>query len=1108
MPQAIAPIFASIGTLLTSTVAPGFFARTIAMIGLNILSAKLLQPKQPKVGLTPISVTTTGTLDFRKIAYGRVYVSGPTVYKNLSGAQNQYLWHQVAMLHGTAYDLVEVRLDGDSIPKADIAWTAGTGASDGTGSGNVSTAKWVNSALSPDVHAVQIYYYLGDVDQPVSGNLDSAFADIDTNNRLREVAHVIGKFYYNEDTARIWELGAPQTIGAVWDARLVYDRRKDALNADPDFATYGDPVGQGLKWFGDEDQSAVISGADNVTASAGILTVEDDDTATVTIFSERIAVDSAKRYQFSVDIRNSTGDRNARLGVAFFDVNGNNILASGDSATGWGAKGTYFLEAPLFTPTASFVAHSIDFGVGGTAQFPQDTTAVDMCIVMLLVSGGTTDTDQEVRDATIHEYVATRHDFTDDSTWQWSDNPANCYADYLTQIMGVAYDRIDWMNIVDVAQFCDELVDIPPVASPQTQEKRFTCNGVISLGVPHRENLRDILSSCDGRFGYRGGLWSIRGSTWQAPTLTISDSDVIGDVNVRGSAPQDERHNLVRGFFYDPDRDYEAVEFNHVTAAAYVTRDNGKTLPVDIELPMTNSNYMAQRIGFRIMERGNRQKIASWRMGARGARVLIGDVVTLEWTPLDWVTGGNLLTRSEEFDHTDWTSVNSNETADAAISPFGTDDADALNEDGSLATTHYIQQGFSGQDDTVYTVSVYAKAANRSWVRLQLNSRTNAAQYANFDLENGVIGTTLNIVDAGIESSVFGWHRIWVTADIGSGGTAEKMLLAIAEGDNDVTFDGLSQASVYLFGAQMEQQRSPTPYKRTTSATVTTAPLTARVVESAFNGDGTFNITAVEDDSAAYDDPLVAEYGTKAGPAITIPSDVIPAPSNLAGTGETGGHRLTWTLPPAGTYDFIYVYQGTSNSFSGSPAPSVVARVQADSVFIPTDSGVTRYYWIRAVKEPDGLSSVVPDNSPDTGVTVTADTVPSQPVTAIGTDLNQVSIDPADAEAKYRSDSDGDVYYATGDDDVTNNTSQGTWLQEGAAGDYDVGLWDIVGDAPTSGPAVDAWHRNDVDREWEWLETNLAGTGVVGSGTIKYKRRSDGQIVSQAALTWSVDVDT
>ena len=164
------------------------------------------------------------------------------------------------------------------------------------------------------------------------------------------------------------------------------------------------------------------------------------------------------------------------------------------------------------------------------------------------------------------------HRYTDSTTWEWADTPPLAVSDYEMQYMGVApATSINWQSTLDSAEDCETLVDIPPVASPQTQEKRFTCNGVVSMGATHRENLNKINSSMDGRLSYFNGMWTSRASVWEASTLSLDTDDLAdADAEVQGGMSEKERFNIVRGWYVDPLRNYQQVEFQHITASEFV----------------------------------------------------------------------------------------------------------------------------------------------------------------------------------------------------------------------------------------------------------------------------------------------------------------------------------------------------------------------------------------------------------------------------------------------------------------------------------------------------------------------------------------------------------
>ncbi len=464
MPQAIGSAIKAVWVWATTTT----LGSVASAVALSTVTSKLFGPKVPGgLGLSNKSVMSRTSTAFRQIVYGAASVSGPIVYNNVSGPDNENLWFVVALAEGQSTDLVSVWLDGNEIPAADIDWSPGVGGADGTGTGNVTTAKYVgeNSATS-----ARIRYYLGDPDQPVSGALDAAFTDINSTHRGRGVTHVICEFVYVPDTEKVWDGGPPRNIRAVIRGRKVYDPRLDSTNGGSGPQRYSDP-----------------------------------------------------------------------------------------------------------------------------------------------------------------------------STWEWSQSPPLCLADYLTQIMGVdPATTIDWPSIAAAADVCDATVSVPGGS-----QARFTCNGALSLGSTHKQNLDAIASSCSGRLTYAQGKYKFRASVWEAPVLTITEDDLQGGVSVRGGAPESERGNVVRGVFVDPSRQYEVAEFPHVINPVYLAQDNNVVIPQDLNLPMTNDAYMAQRIGYRELEQFQNQILIDLPLKKVGARITAGDVILADLPSYGW--GGGKAFRVVEW---------------------------------------------------------------------------------------------------------------------------------------------------------------------------------------------------------------------------------------------------------------------------------------------------------------------------------------------------------------------------------------------------------------------------------------------------------------------------
>jgi len=178
----------------------------------------------------------------------------------------------------------------------------------------------------------------------------------------------------------------------------------------------------------------------------------------------------------------------------------------------------------------------------------------------------------------------------------------------------------------------------------------------------------------------------------------------------------------------------------------------------------------------------------------------------------------NLFLRSQEF-NTGWTPTNATITADATSAPDGTTTADTLAATATSAGGTYALQNINFQTAS-YTFSLFAKADTTSVVWLY--SR-NAALfgYAYFDLSDqstqAVAGSSTTPTNLAITSIGSGWYRVSATFSVTALNSGCGFGVSDAKGATDVT----AGASMYLWGAQLEQRSSVTAYTPTTTQPIT-----------------------------------------------------------------------------------------------------------------------------------------------------------------------------------------------------------------------------------------------------------------------------------------------
>ena len=218
---------------------------------------------------------------------------------------------------------------------------------------------------------------------------------------------------------------------------------------------------------------------------------------------------------------------------------------------------------------------------------------------------------------------------------QWTDNPALCVANYLTDTrfgLSIPASKIDWAAVVTAADACDVTVTVPNSGT----EKRFTANGVLFAGDAHRTNINKLLSAMNGSLVYSNGIYTIRAGIYEAPTESLDEDDLAGAVTVKTSVERGDRFNTVRPIFIDPSQRHKSVEAPEVQLTTAVNRDNGEVLTRDIQLPFTNSSFMAQRIVHKQIQLSDQQKVITFPANLTGLRVDVGDRVQVTIEELNY----------------------------------------------------------------------------------------------------------------------------------------------------------------------------------------------------------------------------------------------------------------------------------------------------------------------------------------------------------------------------------------------------------------------------------------------------------------------------------------
>lgn len=221
----------------------------------------------------------------------------------------------------------------------------------------------------------------------------------------------------------------------------------------------------------------------------------------------------------------------------------------------------------------------------------------------------------------------------------FSDNAALCIYDYLRDTkygLGESVANIDTASINTAKTICDENVAL----SGSGNQARYTINGVINTATPIKDNIELLLGAMSGRLIFSSGKFSLFAGKYVAPTITVTESDVIGDITIATKQSRRSQYNVVKGVFISEEENYQLADYPALKVDSYATADSEQII-LDLPLPFTTNNVRAQRLAKIALNRSRQQETISIPCNLGALRFKVGDNINISNTRL--FVGGSRL---------------------------------------------------------------------------------------------------------------------------------------------------------------------------------------------------------------------------------------------------------------------------------------------------------------------------------------------------------------------------------------------------------------------------------------------------------------------------------
>lgn len=237
------------------------------------------------------------------------------------------------------------------------------------------------------------------------------------------------------------------------------------------------------------------------------------------------------------------------------------------------------------------------------------------------------------------------HRINDETTWEWSQNPALIAYDYARYRFGwnVPASKIRVADVIAAANACDVSTVFTLRKSDGTTSTvtlpRYRCSTVIPTDADPMEAMASIAATMAGRVVWTGSGVRMRAGKLSATSLTIDESWLSQERTASGgvdeepvisgvqSVTRSQRWNRVSGSCVDPDQRYQMLPFPAVEDSVLIA-DKGERA-TEVQLDAVDHIAHAQNLARITIREAQASSTFELRCGLRALRAELLDVAAI-----------------------------------------------------------------------------------------------------------------------------------------------------------------------------------------------------------------------------------------------------------------------------------------------------------------------------------------------------------------------------------------------------------------------------------------------------------------------------------------------